>query len=179
MRFDRNGFLKPVFRTFSPLHSLIFSLCIYPTLYPNPMKQTAARYFLSPCFDVFSCPGPRPFARCFSLPAAKSLRCCFRRCILRRTKTCLRTRSFSRTRSRSSSSPRRPSTARRSRCLRLATKCVLLCAVSIAVLLSLRGHDALLPLPPHAEQSAGRSAPPPRPQRVPSPHRERVGAGTR
>ena len=113
---------------FRPFIDSFSSLYIYPTLYPNPMKQTAARYFpFSFVFDVFSCPGPRPFARCSSLPAAKSLRCCIRRYILRRTRTSLRTRSFSRTRSRSSSSPRRLSTVPRSRCLRLATKCVLFC----------------------------------------------------
>lgn len=45
VRFDRNGFLEPVFGTFSPLHLFISSPCICPTSYPNPMKQTAARYF--------------------------------------------------------------------------------------------------------------------------------------
>ena len=177
MRFDCNGFFRPVLRiSFSLLEFILSSLCIYPTSYPNPMRQTAARYYLALPFAV-SCPGPPPCAPCSSLPAAKSPRCSFLQCIRSRTKTFRPTRSFSRTPSPSFSSPRRRSTAPPSRSPPLATKCVFL-AVCIPVLLSLRGLGALLPLHPHAEQSAGRSPPPPRSQRVPTPYRRRAGAST-
>ena len=115
VRFDCNGFFRPVLRiSFSLLEFILSSLCIYPTSYPNPMRQTAARYYLALPFAV-SCPGPPPCAPCSSLPAAKSPRCSFLQCIRSRTKTFRPTRSFSRTPSPSFSSPRRRSTAPPSR----------------------------------------------------------------
>lgn len=100
VRFDCNGFFRPVLRiSFSLLEFILSSLCLYPTSYPNPMRQTAARYylaFLSPLVvldpllaprvlhslrrsprDALSCnvsgAGPRPFGLRGAFPGLRVL----------------------------------------------------------------------------------------------------------